>query len=142
MYLFILESIGTSELILIGIIALIFLGPRKLPEIARKIGKITSEFRNTTNEFKNTWEREVNFEEEAKAFNFDDDEPKPIERVNSILAPPRDPETETPSIKEIDPSEFEAKTAIATDQLVQTEPAANTDAGVSEEDISDKKNWL
>jgi sec-independent protein translocase protein TatB len=51
-FLFILESIGTSELLLIGIIALIFLGPRKLPQIARTVGKMMSEFRNTTNEFK------------------------------------------------------------------------------------------
>ena len=69
MFLFIFESIGTSELILIGIVALIFLGPRKLPEMARKIGKIMAEFRGTANEFKETWQREVSFEEEAKAFD-------------------------------------------------------------------------
>ena len=62
MFLFILESIGTSELILIGIVALIFLGPRRLPEIARKIGKITAEFRSTANEFKETWRREVDLD--------------------------------------------------------------------------------
>ena len=51
MFLFIFESIGTSELVLIGIVALIFLGPRKMPEMARKIGKMMNEFRSTTNEF-------------------------------------------------------------------------------------------
>ena len=40
MVLFIFESIGTSELLLVGIVALIFLGPRKLPELAKKAGKI------------------------------------------------------------------------------------------------------
>ena len=60
MFLFIFESIGTQELILIGIVALIFLGPRKLPEIAKTIGKYMAEFRNTTNEFKATWERDPN----------------------------------------------------------------------------------
>ena len=47
MFLFIFESIGTSELVLIGIVALIFLGPRKMPEMARKIGKMMNEFRST-----------------------------------------------------------------------------------------------
>ena len=65
-YLFILESIGTSELILIGLIALIVLGPRKLPQMARTIGKTMAELRRSTNDFKSTWEREVNFDEEKR----------------------------------------------------------------------------
>jgi len=65
LYLFILESIGTSELILIGIIALIVFGPRKLPQMAKTIGKTMADFRRTTNEFKSTWEREADlFKEE------------------------------------------------------------------------------
>ena len=72
MFLFIFESIGTSEMLLVGIVALIFLGPRKLPEMAKKMGKIMSEFRGTANEFKETWQREVNFEEEAKLLNVND----------------------------------------------------------------------
>ena len=63
-YLFILESIGTSELILIGLIALIVFGPRKLPELAKMLGKAMNEFRRSTDDFKRTWEREVNFESE------------------------------------------------------------------------------
>ena len=63
MYLFIFESIGTSELILIGMVALIVFGPRKLPQIARTVGKTMADFRKTTNDFKSTWEKEVNFEE-------------------------------------------------------------------------------
>ncbi len=64
MFLFILESIGTSELILIAIVALIVLGPRKLPQMAKTIAKTMSEFRNATSEFKSTWEKEVSFEDE------------------------------------------------------------------------------
>jgi Tat protein translocase TatB subunit len=62
MFLFIFESIGTSELLLIGVVALIFLGPRKLPQMAKTIGKSMAEFRKATNEFKSTWEREVDLE--------------------------------------------------------------------------------
>lgn len=64
MYLFILESIGTSELILIGLVALIVFGPRKLPEIARTFGKFMAEFRRSTDDFKKTWEREAGVAEE------------------------------------------------------------------------------
>ncbi len=49
-YIFIFESIGTSELMLIGLVALIVFGPRKLPELARTIGKTMAEFRRSTDD--------------------------------------------------------------------------------------------
>lgn len=136
MFLFILESIGTSELILIGIIALIFLGPRKLPEIARKIGKTMADFRSTTNEFKSTWEREVNFEEEAAALRTGDlasVEPATIARTNSIAEMPTDT-IATPSIKPAQPDLF-TNPPTADDQRDEK-------VEVEADDISDKRNWL
>lgn len=64
MFLLILESIGTSELIFIAIIALIVLGPRKLPQMAKTVAKTMGEFKSATNEFKSTWEKEVAFEDD------------------------------------------------------------------------------
>lgn len=58
-YLLILESIGTPELFLIAMVALIIFGPRKLPQIGRTIGKYTAEFKKASQEFKETWENEV-----------------------------------------------------------------------------------
>lgn len=73
MFLFIFESIGTSELILIAVVALIVFGPRKLPQMAKTIGKTMADFRNATNEFKSTWQKEVALEEEEKnAFTLPD----------------------------------------------------------------------
>lgn len=139
-FLFIFESIGTQELILIGIIALIFLGPRKLPEIARKLGKIMAEFRSTTNEFKATWEREVNLEAEAEALRTMMDEPEPVARTNSILPPPSvESELPPPEIKEVDPAVFETVEASETDG-----PGDNS-RQTEHEDISElqaKENWL
>jgi len=136
MFLFILESIGTQELMLIGIVALIFLGPRQMPQIARKIGKIMSEFRSTTQEFKSTWEREVNLEEEERALRsaFEDVTPEPVvARDNSILPPP----SEQPAIREIDPSMFQKNgneaTSVEAPQTTENKQPADLDA---------KQNWL
>ena len=130
MFLFILESIGTQELVLIGIVALIFLGPRQMPQIAKKIGKIMAEFRSTTQEFKSTWEREVNLEEEERGLRsaFEDEKPEPVvARENSILPPPSD----QPAIKEIDPAVFQKNGEIP--QTTENKQPA---------DLNAKQNWL
>lgn len=62
MFLFILESIGMQELLLVGVVALIIFGPRKLPEMAKMIGKTMAEFRRVTGEFRETWEKEAKFD--------------------------------------------------------------------------------
>lgn len=52
-------NIGFSELIVIFIIALIFLGPEKLPGLAKTLGKISRDLKRATNEFGDTIQREV-----------------------------------------------------------------------------------
>jgi len=54
-------GIGMPELIIILVIALIVLGPQKLPELARSLGKGLAEFKRATDDFKR------NIEEEARA---------------------------------------------------------------------------
>jgi sec-independent protein translocase protein TatB len=141
LFLFIFESIGTSELLLIGIIALIFLGPRRMPEIARKIGKIMAEFRSTTNEFKSTWEREVNFESEAKAFDLDLMETERADRQADELGtgqPLEENSIGSPLVKEIDRESFEKIAAQSS-----SEPDGGDDEQAAEADLlSDKRTWL
>ena len=143
MFLFILESIGTSELILIGIIALIFLGPRKLPQIARTIGKTMADLRNTTNEFKSTWQREVDFEEELKALKtFDSDEPdaEPVPRSTGDAASPNS--IAPPEIKPASTDLFDnlpdKDTPAGDDSESNESPEESTDTDT----LSDKRNWL
>lgn len=66
MYLFILDSLGSTELLLILGAALIFFGPRRLPQLSRQLGKSLSEFRRASDDFKRTWEREVNLDNYEK----------------------------------------------------------------------------
>lgn len=134
MFIFILESIGTSELILIGIVALIFLGPRKLPEIARKIGKITAEFRGTASEFKQTWQREVDFEEERKALDLDTIEAEAIARDGGENVAAEDV-PEPPAIKAVDPADYQDLVRAAE----STEEPGKESIG---EAVNDKRNWL
>ena len=45
-------GIGMPELIIIFVIALIIIGPKKLPDLARALGKGMAEFRKATSEIK------------------------------------------------------------------------------------------
>ncbi len=146
MFLLILESIGTSELILIGIIALIFLGPRKLPQIAKTIGKTMADFRNTTNEFKATWQREVDFEEEVRALRTGDlgepatvprDTPAGDEQANTI-APPQVKPAQTDLFSDL-PSEVIEPESVPVDEANQEK---SSDLEAADERLSDKQSWL
>ena len=57
-------NIGPEELILILVIALIFLGPAKLPEVARSIGKGLREFRSLSGRAQGELMRNLSLHEE------------------------------------------------------------------------------
>lgn len=70
-------GIGMPELILILAVALIILGPKKLPEIARALGKGISEFRRATSDLKNELRHVEEETEESSPQAAADDEPPP-----------------------------------------------------------------
>jgi sec-independent protein translocase protein TatA len=45
-------GIGMTELIVIFVIGLVVLGPKRLPELARSLGKSLAEFRRASNEMR------------------------------------------------------------------------------------------
>ena len=53
------EFIGTSELLVVLVVALIIFGPRKLPEMGRSLGKALNQFREASDSLKRTWEAET-----------------------------------------------------------------------------------
>lgn len=59
-------NIGTAELLLIFVIALIVVGPRRLPEIAQSLGKIVSDIRKVSQEFTTEMTRELNAASDSK----------------------------------------------------------------------------
>ncbi len=57
-------GIGMTEMVLIAALALIILGPKKLPDLARSLGKGFAEFKRATNELKSTIDLEIKAEDE------------------------------------------------------------------------------
>lgn len=56
-------GIGMQELIVIFVVALLVVGPKKLPELARALGKGMAEFKRATEELKGTLDKELEIEE-------------------------------------------------------------------------------
>lgn len=135
MYLFILESIGTSELILIGIVALIIFGPRKLPQMAKTIAKMMAEFRNTTNEFKTTWQKEASFEEESNQIKNLFEEPEAKQNLQIEENSQKEPTTKAfkPEIREVDVSEIKKRFELEENKV----EAIQNDKGETS-----KRDWL
>ena len=67
MFLLILESLGSTELVFILVMALVFFGPRKLPQISRTLGKSLADFQARFRRLQTTWDKEVTLEETGGA---------------------------------------------------------------------------
>lgn len=90
-------NLGFSEMLFIFLLALIVVGPRRLPELARQFGRIMAEIKRASNDFQVQVQEEVRqleIEETAKKFEKSigldeeislDDEEKPP--PPTILAP-------------------------------------------------------
>ncbi|ROR01451.1 Sec-independent protein translocase protein TatB [Desulfosoma caldarium] len=61
-------GLGFQEVLLILFIALIVVGPGKLPDLARALGRGLAEFRKATNDLKSTFEQDSTVQELKKEF--------------------------------------------------------------------------
>jgi TatA/E family protein of Tat protein translocase len=52
---------------IILVVALIFFGPRKLPELGRSLGRSLNEFKRASNELKQTLDDEIRLDEQRQA---------------------------------------------------------------------------
>jgi len=89
-------GIGLPELIIIMVVALIIIGPSKLPDLARALGKGMVEFRKATQDIKESLDLDQDFEE-AK-----EDLADAIGDVNRPLDVEDLEETETPKYQDYD----------------------------------------
>jgi len=62
-------GIGMPEMILILAVALIVIGPKKLPDLARSLGKAMGEFKKATSDLKDSMQIDTELKEVKSAFN-------------------------------------------------------------------------
>jgi TatA/E family protein of Tat protein translocase len=140
LYLLILDSLGSTELLFILVIALVFFGPRKLPQLSRSLGKSMAEFRKASEDFKRTWEREVALE---TAQTEDGSDAAALPEDTSIMSPDaRNQKFQEPAIGSV-PAEH----VIARQATTSTEPsiAAEGSTTVTEPRPTQplrKQDWL
>jgi sec-independent protein translocase protein TatA len=75
-------GIGMPEMIIILVIALIVIGPHKLPELAKSIGKGLAEFKKASEGFQRSVQEEANKSEETVK------EPAPQVKADSVTVEP------------------------------------------------------
>ncbi|MBM3787478.1 MAG: twin-arginine translocase TatA/TatE family subunit [Acidobacteria bacterium] len=80
-------TLGTQEMIIIFLLALLIFGPKKLPELGKTVAKAMGEFRRASSELKSTWDREMqqieketepikqaaqDYQDQIHGYNYDD----------------------------------------------------------------------
>ena len=145
MYLFILDSLGSTEFLVILGAALIFFGPRRLPQLSRQIGKGLAEFRRASEDFKRTWEREVNLDNLESGATMDEGNSlldKATEKIRSAreaaalesAGVSATADTIAPAVTPIDPSLVQARTA--------NTPSPEAEPESPPDEVSEKHQWL
>lgn len=58
-------SIGITELIVIFVVALLVIGPKRLPEVAKSLGRALGEFKRATTDFQRSMNLDEDFDVDA-----------------------------------------------------------------------------
>jgi len=83
-------NLGMPEMIFIFLLALVVVGPKKLPEVGRQLGKFLAEFKRASNEFKHQLEAEmlnIELQERAKKQQADPQVLPPEEPWERLIRP-------------------------------------------------------
>jgi sec-independent protein translocase protein TatA len=81
-------NIGPAELMLIFLVALLVVGPKRLPELGRTIGKSLREFRRHADDFKQSFDYDIDDDD------LPEEEPNGQDPSSDPDAAPSDPDTE------------------------------------------------
>jgi len=130
-------GIGMPEMLLIVAVALIVIGPKKLPDLAKSLGRAMGEFKKATSDIKESIGSEADFKEVKETFddlqkdikgtvtfdNIDDYQPKtdPADQSASI------PSSESPDSGTLGSDEAIGDLKQAFDDMNQTEEESPAD---------------
>ena len=117
-------GIGMPELLLILAIALIVIGPKKLPDLAKSLGRTLREFKKATNEFKETIQIDEDLTDVKKAFDGLGDDIKDSAGLSTPTDFSRPEETKAAEKKEDEGGE-DGKEAEEEDKSENAKPASN-----------------
>jgi sec-independent protein translocase protein TatB len=88
-------SLGFENSLILMVLALVVFGPRRLPEMGRKIGKIMYEIRKASNDFKFQMEEEFRNAEEAERRKKEAERLSALPSSEQAAAAPPAPEADT-----------------------------------------------
>jgi len=126
-------NIGPTELIIILIVALIVLGPRKLPDLGKSLGQAMAQFRRASDDFKRSWEQEVELER-SKFNEIKQDIEAPVSSYDSYstVADHNEPES-TNGSESAEPAASEPQTS---------EPTPSADSVARENAKRQSEHWI
>jgi Tat protein translocase TatB subunit len=128
-------GIGMTEMIVIAALALIVLGPKKLPDLARSLGRGFAEFKRATNELKSTIDMEMKAEDERYNRELQAKGEKKI---------PDNADEALSRLEEEEPASVDTETVVA-DPVVEPASVATAEetgeeAAATEKDVEPKSN--
>jgi sec-independent protein translocase protein TatB len=130
-------GIGMPELILILAVALIVIGPKKLPDLAKSLGRALGEFKRATNDLKESIQSQAGLDDVRDSFKevktdlrnaltLEDEPPAPIDAAESQPG-----QTDTPSERDSDRMEVSVDSTsqqpVAQDQTVAADTEVDRD---------------
>ncbi len=133
-------GIGSTELLVILIVALVVLGPKSLPGIAKTVGKVMGEFRRVSTEFQRTMNAEVAHDEHEKRKKEAEEELFGKEEKKTADASTAKPSTTADKVtadNAADTAEKAAETVVDTVATEKTSPLADAVAKAEKEAESD-----
>ena len=155
-------GIGLPELIIIMVIALIIIGPSKLPDLARALGKGMAEFKKATQEIKDSLDVDQDFQDirndlsdTVSSLNRPTEEQEPVDKAPEGGAPSGGEESAAEEKGEEEPSRYESfddvleeyertktssgKASASTEEIEEAKPEEEGTSGASKEEASSDK---
>jgi Tat protein translocase TatB subunit len=135
-------GIGMPEMLMILAIALIVIGPKKLPGLAKSLGRAMREFKRATSDFKETLAVDNDLTDVKKAF---DDINTDIKDAVDITSAAKDTPSSDAGVAEIQTTENHTESSDADarmDDLKQAFEGLNpSDAATAESDSDEIEEW-
>ncbi len=138
-------GIGMPEMLLICAIALIVIGPKKLPDLAKSLGRAFGEFKRATSDLKESLEIDTDLSDVSKPFDeITDDIKDSLDSPRDQMAnetsesdPPEDNPKDNDDKQGSEPAESDSTDSVdvETDTSADTEHDTDTDTDKPEEAV-------